>query len=183
LSGDYEQFRYAQVSPSHWPKFRLSSGDDFKTITVLETTIDDLTPQVMGYVTERLLGAGALEVFVISAQMKKNRPGSLLTVLCRNETDRRMREIIFSETSTLGIRMRQERRDCLERKSVPVTTQWGTVRVKESSLNGLVSNYSPEYDDCRRIAEQQGVPLKQVQQETINTYLALRTPGRKPQVA
>jgi uncharacterized protein (TIGR00299 family) protein len=160
-----------------------SSGDDFKTITVLETTIDDLTPQVMGYVTERLLGEGALDVFVISAQMKKNRPGSLLTVLCRNETAQRMREIIFSETSTLGIRMRQERRDCLERKSVPVTTQWGTVRVKESSLNGLVSNYSPEYDDCRRIAAQQGVPLKQVQQETINSYLALRTPGRKSQVA
>ena len=157
------------------------SEADLKTVTVLETTIDDLPPQVMGYVSERLLGEGALDVFVIAAQMKKNRPGSLLTVLCENETAQHMREIIFCETSTIGIRTRQERRDCLERITVPVGTKWGTVRVKEASLNGVVSNYSPEYDDCRHIAEQQAVPLKQVQQEAISNYLSLR--GKESRVA
>ena len=146
-----------------------TSGD---TVTVLETTIDDLSPQVIGYVTERLLAEGALDVFVIPAQMKKNRPGSLLTVLCQNETAQRLREIIFAETSTIGIRTREERRDCLEREIVSVDTQWGTVRVKQSSLNGLVTNCAPEYEDCRRIAEEHGVALKQVQQEAISSYLA-----------
>jgi uncharacterized protein (DUF111 family) len=140
------------------------SEADVKTVTVLETTIDDLTPQVMGYVSERLLDEGALDVFVIPAQMKKNRPGSLLT-------------------STIGIRTRQERRDCLERRTVPVGTKWGTVRVKEASLNGVVSNYSPEYDDCRHIAEQQAVPLKQVQQEAISNYLSQSLRGKESRVA
>ena len=159
------------------------SEADVKTVTVLETTIDDLTPQVMGYVSERLLDEGALDVFVIPAQMKKNRPGSLLTVLCENETAQRMRQIIFSETSTIGIRTRQEQRDCLERRTVPVGTKWGTVRVKEASLNGVVSNYSPEYDDCRHIAEQQAVPLKQVQQEAISNYLSQSLRGKESRVA
>ena len=159
------------------------SEADLKTVTVLETTIDDLTPQVMGYVSERLFGEGALDVFVIPAQMKKNRPGSLLTVLCENETAQHMREIIFCETSTIGIRTREERRDCLERRTVPVGTKWGTVRVKEASLNGVVSNYSPEYDDCRHIAEQQAVPLKQVLQEAISNYLSQSLRGKESRVA
>jgi len=140
-------------------------------VTVLETTIDDLSPQVMGYVTERLLAEGALDVFVTPAQMKKNRPGSLLTVLCDGRTAPAMREILFRETSTIGIRTRHERRDCLERKIIPVRTQWGEVRVKESRLNGTVANFAPEYEDCRRIAEANSVPLKQVQQEAISSYL------------
>ncbi|HWC20568.1 MAG TPA: nickel pincer cofactor biosynthesis protein LarC [Terriglobales bacterium] len=143
-------------------------------VTVLETTIDDLSPQVMGYVTERLLAEGALDVFVIPAQMKKNRPGSLLTVLCDQNTAPALREVLFRETSTIGIRTRRERRDCLERAIVPVSTQWGIVRLKESRLNGTVTNFAPEYEDCRRIAEANSVPLKQVQQETISSYLAQR---------
>ena len=140
-------------------------------VTVLETTIDDLSPQVMGYVTERLLAEGALDVFVTPAQMKKNRPGSLLTVLCDERTAPAMREILFRETSTIGIRTRHERRDCLERKIIQVRTQWGEVRVKESRLNGIVANFAPEYEDCRGIAEANSVPLKQVQQEAISSYL------------
>jgi uncharacterized protein (TIGR00299 family) protein len=150
----------------------VSSFDGgFQTVTVLETTIDDLSPQVMGYVTERLLEEGALDVFVIAAQMKKNRPGSLLTVLCEDETAQRMRDIIFAETSTIGIRTRQERRDCLERQIIPVTTQWGTIRIKQSSLNGNITHFSPEYDDCRRVAQEHSVALKEVQQEAISKYL------------
>jgi len=145
--------------------------DSDHNVTVLETTIDDLSPQVMGYVTERLLADGALDVFIVPAQMKKNRPGLLLTVLCDETAAAALREIIFRETSTIGIRTRRERRDCLDRAILPVTTQWGVVRVKESRLNGTVTNFAPEYEDCRRIAEANSVPLKQVQQETISSYL------------
>jgi len=145
--------------------------DSDHNVTVLETTIDDLSPQVLGYVTERLLADGALDVFIVPAQMKKNRPGSLLTVLCDETAASALREIIFRETSTIGIRTRRERRDCLERAILPVTTQWGVVRVKESRLNGMVTNFAPEYEDCRRMAEANSVPLKQVQQETISSYL------------
>jgi len=149
----------------------LNHDQPQQEVTVLETTIDDLSPQVMGYVTERLLAEGALDVFVTSAQMKKNRPGSLLTVLCDERTAAAMRETLFRETSTIGIRTRRERRDCLERKIIQVRTQWGEVRVKESRLNGSVTNFAPEYEDCRRIAEANSVPLKQVQQEAVSSYL------------
>jgi hypothetical protein len=143
-------------------------------VTVLETTIDDLSPQVMGYVTERLLAEGAFDAFITPVQMKKNRPGSLLTVLCDENTAPRLREILFRETSTIGIRTRRERRDCLERLIFPIATQWGVIRIKESRLNGAVTNFAPEYEDCRRAAEANAVPLKQVQQETISAYLAQR---------
>ncbi len=155
--------------------------DSSHEVTVLETTIDDLSPQVMGYVTERLLASGALDVFIVPAQMKKNRPGSLLTVLCDEQAASTLREVIFRETSTIGIRTRRERRDCLERVTISVSTQWGLVRLKESRLNGTVTNFSPEYEDCRRIAQANGVPLKRVQQETINAYFSQQksvpTPG------
>jgi pyridinium-3,5-bisthiocarboxylic acid mononucleotide nickel chelatase len=146
--------------------------DGNQEVTVLETTIDDLSPQVMGYVTERLLAEGALDVFIVPAQMKKNRPGSLLTVLCEESKAAEMREILFRETSTIGIRTRRECRDCLQRVLVPTATPWGLVRVKESRLNGSVTNFVPEYEDCRRIAEEHSIPLKQVQQEAISSYLA-----------
>ena len=143
-------------------------------ITVLETTIDDLSPQVMGYVTERLLAEGAVDVFVTPAQMKKNRPGVLLTVLCDENAAQVLREILFRETSTIGIRSRQERRDCLDRVIVPISTEWGTIHVKESRLNGTVTNFAPEYEDCRRIAEAKSIPLKEIQQQTISAYLEQR---------
>jgi hypothetical protein len=149
----------------------IESGQE---VTILETTIDDLSPQVIGYVSERLLTEGALDVFVVAAQMKKNRPGSLLTVLCEEGKAAAMRSILFRETSTIGIRSRRERRDCLERTFVPTETQWGLVRIKESTLNGTVTNFAPEYEDCRRLAESYSVPLKQVQQESIASYLAQR---------
>src|SRR5262249_29711632 len=135
-------------------KPQIADDDAHQLVTVLETTIDDLSPQVMGYVTERLLSEGALDVFIIPAQMKKNRPGSLLTVLCEPESAERMRNILFSETSTIGVRTREERRDCLEREIILVNTRWGTVRVKQASLNGVVTNSAPEYEDCRRITEE-----------------------------
>src|SRR5947207_3744200 len=121
---------------------RKSRDEISETVTVLETSIDDLTPQVMGYVTERLLAEGAFDVFITPAQMKKNRPGCLLTVLCDQQNAQRLREIVFTETTTIGIRTREERRDCLQREIVPVMTQWGMLRVKESTFNGAVTSFS-----------------------------------------
>ncbi|HWX55071.1 MAG TPA: nickel pincer cofactor biosynthesis protein LarC [Verrucomicrobiae bacterium] len=139
-------------------------------ISILEANLDDLTPQVFGYVMERALQEGALDVYGTSVQMKKNRPGMLLSVLCRPEDVARMTKLIFAETTTLGVRMRKEARATLARRHVTVSTKWGEVRMKLANLNGSVSNYAPEYEDCRRIAEQQHVPLKTVLQEAISAY-------------
>jgi uncharacterized protein (TIGR00299 family) protein len=142
-----------------------------ETIAVLEASIDDLNPQVFGYVLERALAEGALEAFGAPLQMKKNRPGMLLTVLARPEDADRLAKLIFSETTTLGVRIRHEQRRVLGRRWVSVHTRWGDVRMKLASLNGTVTNYAPEYEDCRRIANEQHVPLKSVMQETLRVYL------------
>ena len=141
------------------------------TISVLEANLDDLSPQVFGYVMERLLEAGALDVFATPIQMKKNRPGSLLTVLAKPQDAEKLTNIIFAETTTLGIRRREEKRKVLARRWETVQTQWGTVRMKIANMNGTVSNYAPEFEDCRRIASEHRVPLKQVMQEAVQLYL------------
>jgi pyridinium-3,5-bisthiocarboxylic acid mononucleotide nickel chelatase len=140
-------------------------------VSVIEANLDDLNPQVFGYVMDRLFAEGALDVFGTPVQMKKGRPGMVLTVLARPEQASQMTKIIFSETTTLGVRMREERRQVLQRRSTSVQTQWGEVRMKIANLNGTITNYAPEYEDCRRIAEEKGVPLKSVMQEAIRVYL------------
>ncbi|MGH9530275.1 MAG: nickel pincer cofactor biosynthesis protein LarC [Terriglobales bacterium] len=141
-----------------------------ETITVLEANLDDLNPQVFGYVMDRLLEEGALDVFGIPVQMKKNRPGMVLTVLCKPEDAERFSRLIFNETSTLGIRRRDEQRQALTRKWEAVSTQWGDVRIKIANMNGTITNYAPEYEDCRRIAAENAVPLKEVMQSALNAY-------------
>jgi len=103
--------------------------------------------------------------------MKKSRPGMLLTILVKPEDAARLTEIIFSETTTLGVRRRDESRQVLARKWITVTTKWGDVRLKIASMNGTVTNYAPEYDDCKRIAAEHQVPLKDVMQEAVQHYL------------
>jgi uncharacterized protein (TIGR00299 family) protein len=142
-----------------------------ETITILEANVDDMTPQVFGYVMDRALQEGALDVFATAVQMKKNRPAMLLTVLCYPEDAQRLTQLVFAETTTLGVRTREEKRTRLGRRHLTVNTKWGEVRIKLANLNGSISNYAPEYEDCRRIAEQQRVPLKAVIQEAIKVYL------------
>jgi uncharacterized protein (TIGR00299 family) protein len=144
------------------------------TVTVLEANLDDLNPQVFGYVMDRLLEEGALDAFAMPVQMKKNRPGTLLTVLCKPEDAAKLTRLIFAETTTLGVRRRDEQRQTLARRWVTVATQWGDVRMKVASLNGSVTNYAPEYEDCRRIAGERHVPLKTVMQEATQAYLGRR---------
>lgn len=140
-------------------------------VSVLEANLDDLNPQVFGYVMDRLFDAGALDVFGTPVQMKKGRPGMVLTVLARPEDAQKLSKIIFAETTTLGIRMREERREVLTRRSISVQTTWGEVRMKVANLNGTIANYAPEYEDCRKIAAEHGIPLKTVMQAAIKVYL------------
>ena len=142
-----------------------------EAITILEANVDDMTPQLFGYVMDRAFQEGALDVFATSVQMKKSRPGLLLSVLCRPEDAERFKQLIFAETTTLGVRIREEKRAVLARRHLTVPTRWGDVRIKVANLNGSVSNYAPEYEDCRHIAEQEHVPLKAVMQEAMKVYL------------
>jgi pyridinium-3,5-bisthiocarboxylic acid mononucleotide nickel chelatase len=149
----------------------LAAKTASETITVLEANLDDLNPQVFGYVMDRLLEEGALDAFGMPVQMKKNRPGMLLTVLCTLEDERKLTQLIFTETTTLGVRRREERRQTLARRWENVTTPWGEIRIKIASMNGTVTNYAPEYEDCRRIAAEHHVPLKQVIHEATRAFL------------
>jgi len=142
-----------------------------RKIAVLEANLDDLSPQVLAYAMERLLAEGALDVFSVPVQMKKGRPGALLTVLAKLEDADRLTQLIFAETTTLGVRRRDEQRQILSRRWETVATTWGPVRIKIASMNGAVSNYAPEYEDCRMLAEAQHVPLRTVLQEAIQQYL------------
>jgi pyridinium-3,5-bisthiocarboxylic acid mononucleotide nickel chelatase len=140
-------------------------------VTVLEASVDDLNPQVFGYVMERALAEGALDVFAAPLHMKKNRPGMLLTVLTRPQQAEALARLIFAETTTLGVRLREDRRLTLERRWAAARTPWGEVRIKVASLNGTLANYAPEYEDCRRLATEHAVPLKSVMQEAMKAYL------------
>ena len=148
----------------------LAAKTATETITVLEANLDDLNPQVFGYVMDRLLEEGALDAFGMPVQMKKNRPGTLLTVLCKLEDAAKLTQLVFTETTTLGVRRREEVRQTLARRWENVHTPWGEVRIKIASLNGTVTNYAPEYEDCRRIAAEHHVPLKTVMQEAVRLF-------------
>ena len=149
----------------------VESGEGEQSVTVLEATIDDMTPQVFGYVLEKLLQQGALDAFGVPVQMKKSRPGMLLTVLARNEDVPHLADLIFAESTTIGLRTRREQRMTLPREWVPVETRWGTVRIKLAHLRGEETNAAPEFEDCRLLAEEHRVPLKMVMQDAMRAYL------------
>jgi len=136
-------------------------------ISVLEANIDDLSPQVLAYAMDRLLERGALDVTLQPIEMKKGRPGTLLRVLARPEDREVLAQVIFAETSTLGLRFYAAERRVQARGWVDVETPHGKVRMKVSGEGA----YAPEYEDCRRIARASGVPLKQVIAEANFAYL------------
>jgi pyridinium-3,5-bisthiocarboxylic acid mononucleotide nickel chelatase len=137
------------------------------TISVLEANIDDLSPQILAYAMERLLEKGALDVTLQAIVMKKNRPGTLLRVLARPEDREAMAQVIFAETSTLGLRMYTAERRVQARRWVDVETPHGKVRMKVSGDGA----YAPEYEDCRRVAQESGVALKEVMAQANFAYL------------
>jgi uncharacterized protein (TIGR00299 family) protein len=133
-----------------------------ETVTVLETNIDDMNPELLGYVEERLREAGALDVFLTPVYMKKNRPGTVLSVVAERQTQDVLIEIIFRETTTIGIRIQTMRRRTLARQQVKLKTAWGTLRVKVGYCGSDVMNIAPEYEDCKRIAKRKKIPIKVV---------------------
>lgn len=143
------------------------------TVAVLETNIDDLNPQVFGYLMELLFDEGALDVFYTPVQMKKNRPGLLVTVLCEPAARGRMEALLFRETTTLGVRHRFEQRVVLKRKRMRIKTQFGEITIKVAIDDlGRRINYAPEYDDCVIAARENGVAVREVQTAAIAAYLA-----------
>ncbi len=140
-------------------------------IAILETVIDDSTPQVLAYVSDLLLQSGAWDVYRIPVQMKKGRSGVQFTVLCHPDRLAALRDILFRETTTIGAHWRIESKMALHREFAHVETQWGLVHIKIArNAEGVVTNASPEYEDCRRIAEQHAIPLKQVMLEAARVY-------------
>lgn len=140
----------------------IGSRSPEEEITVLETNIDDMNPQIYGHLIERLLKAGALDVFLTQVIMKKGRPGVLLTVLSEGDKERRLSEIMLTESTTFGLRKYPVRRTVLERKTEKVMTKWGEVRLKTARLGGKTIKAGPEYEDCRKIAERTGAPLVEI---------------------
>ena len=135
-----------------------SAATESTLVSVIEANIDDSSPQVLGYALEKLMDAGALDAALSPLQMKKNRPGSLLRVIARPEDQERLAQVIFAETSTLGLRIHAAERRLEERRMLTVETPYGPVRGK-LSVQGA---FAPEYDDCREIAARTGTPLPQV---------------------
>lgn len=149
----------AVTGTSAGDQVRVSGAD---TMVVLETNIDDMTPQVASYLMERLFEAGAAEVFFTPVQMKKSRPGILLTTIAAEENKQEILDIIFTESTSIGVRSYRVERHCLERKKIKVRTPYGMVGVKVSSFAGRVVNRQPEYEDARAIAVKKDVPISEV---------------------
>ena len=139
-------------------------------ICVIEANLDDMNPQIYGYFLERALAAGALDVYTTSVQMKKNRPGTLLTVLCKPQDTNALTSLIFAETTTFGVRTTNAQRRILPREHVSVSTTFGDVRIKLSRVNGRILHVSPEFEDCRKLAVERNVPLQQVINEALRRY-------------
>ncbi|MFH1523983.1 MAG: nickel pincer cofactor biosynthesis protein LarC [Chloroflexota bacterium] len=137
-------------------------GIGFESLALLETNVDDNSAEINGYTMEKLLAAGALDVYFTPIQMKKNRPATLLSVLCRPTDAEMMETILLRETSTLGVRRQTVERRCLERASETVETPYGPVRVKVARLPDGTTKRSPEYEDCKQAADAHNVPLRVV---------------------
>ena len=152
-----------------------SKAEESDSIAIIETVIDDSSPQLLGYVSELLLASGAWDVYRVAVQMKKGRTGVQLTVLCRPDLVPALRDLIFRETTTIGLHWRVENKAALAREFRAVETTWGVVQIKIARWpSGEVANASPEYEDCRRIAAEHGIPLKQVMQEAMRVYSAAK---------
>lgn len=152
-----------------------SSEAATEAIAVIETVIDDCNPQLLAYVSEMLLEAGAWDVYRVSVQMKKGRAGVQMTVLCRPDLVPALQDILFRETTTIGLRWRLENKVALAREFVEVETSMGKVKIKIARLNsGKIANAAPEYEDCRKIAAEHSIPLKQVMEEAMQAYAALK---------
>ncbi|HRH45070.1 MAG TPA: nickel pincer cofactor biosynthesis protein LarC [Pyrinomonadaceae bacterium] len=133
-------------------------------LILLETNLDDTTGQVLGYVMDKAFESGALDCWFTPIQMKKNRPATMISILCENKNRQKLTELLYIETTTLGVRVREVERECLERKFVKVETQFGEIDVKIGLLNGKQVNAMPEFDQLKKVAVENNIPLKELKE-------------------
>jgi hypothetical protein len=167
-------------NPTRFPNvLRISIGEPARaedeaitreTVAVLECAIDDLSPQIVAHTAQLALEHGALDVTAAPVLMKKGRNGTLLTILCRPADAPRFEELLFRETSTLGVRSRTEQRRVLDRAHTVVTTPYGEIRIKTATLDGVTIHAQPEYEDCHACAVEHRVPLKHVMNEALHAW-------------
>jgi uncharacterized protein (DUF111 family) len=163
--------------PSHPNVLRMVVGEAAgapmdEAIVVLECEIDDMNPQLYGPLMDRLSGAGALDVFYAPVQMKKNRPGTLVTVIAHPGRRTELIGVLLAETTTLGVRYQEMRRERLDREIVSLETPLGAIRFKVASRGGEAVKAAPEFEDCARIASKRGMPVKDVQAVAVSAWLA-----------
>lgn len=149
---------------------RADGTGEHVEVAVIETNIDDLSPQVYEVVMERLFDAGALDVYLTPIQMKKNRPATLLSVICEPGLIEKLSDIIFEETTSIGVRIDTRKRICLPREIVAVETEFGPIRVKVARKDGEIANIGPEYEDCRAAATKHGVAFKRVRDAAVVAF-------------
>lgn len=154
---------------------REQAADEQTDVWVVETNIDDMNPQLYDAVMERLFAAGALDVYLAPIHMKKNRPATLLCAICGPADVDRMTEVIFDETTSIGVRMSRASRACLCRETAEVDTDYGRIRVKVARRAGKVSNAQPEYEDCKAAAAKHSVPVKTVQDAATAAFINLHS--------
>jgi pyridinium-3,5-bisthiocarboxylic acid mononucleotide nickel chelatase len=162
--------------PDHPNLVRLLVGESptnpsLETIVSIECEIDDMNPQLFGPLMDRLYGAGALDVYYAAVQMKKNRPGTLVTVLAPPDRRDALAGILFTDTTTIGVRHREMLRERLERAMRTIETPVGPIRFKVASRNGVVVNASPEFEDCVRAASERGLSIKEVQARAVKAWM------------
>ena len=162
----------AAKDPSALPEHHKPTAD---TVVVLETALDDLSPQILAYVTEQALALGALDVMCTAVTMKKGRLGTLLTLLTDDAHSPALERLLLRETSTLGIRIRTDRRICLAREHRSVETAFGPIRIKLGSFDSEELNAAPEFEDCRAAATTHNVPVKHVLQTAMAAWLATKS--------
>ncbi len=143
-------------------------GDEI--VSVIEANLDDMNPQIYGYLQEQALAAGALDVRCTSTQMTKNRPGLTISIICEPAKSDALSQLLFEQTTTIGVRIYEARRKVLERAHVTVETSYGPIRIKEARNAGKLMNATPEFDDCQKLATEKSVPLKEVMAAAESAY-------------
>ena len=142
-------------------------------LVMLETSIDDMSPQLFGYVMDRALEMGALDCYFTPVQMKKDRPGTLVSILCRPAEQQTLCRMLLVETTTLGVRSYEVDRVALQRAIVAVETPYGAIDIKEARMDGRLLRAMPEYDQCRKAAQEAGVSLREVEQSALKAHAQL----------
>ena len=145
-----------------------------KNLIVIETNIDDLSPQILGFVMERAFEFGCLDCWFTPIQMKKNRPATMVSILCEPEKREDLTALLYTETSTLGVRVKEVERECLPREIVRAETEFGAIDVKIAKYNGEIINMMPEYEQVRKIAFERNVPFRQVKEAVERQFLRIR---------